>query len=222
MLGTLGFCAAALAFVAYADSSVKIAKKTRFKVKPYGWAYIIAGLANLVWAVGTLTGNNTIEAFVLVGDGLIMVSTVLLLWAIVPAKYTSLASTAAAVMLAGALAWRAMDSGPNPILRDGILAFNTPRLFGAFLAIVLLVVWVRANLRFYQDVVLPKLTNDTLRFAYFVPNVLAFMGISGFLFAQKSITIVVGFTMVIMAFLALTSLNYAVRNMIQQGVSHGK
>lgn len=222
MLGTLGFCAAALAFMAYAYSSTKIAKKSPFGVQTYAWAYTVAALASIVWAAGTLAGNGSLETFVLVGDGLIMVATVLLLRTLVPAKHANLASIGAAVALAGALVWRAMDSGENPVMTDNILLFNTPRLFGAFLALVLLFVWVRSNMRFYQEVVLPAFKSDALRYTYFVPNVLAFMGISGFLFAEKSLTVVVGFTMVVMAFFALAGLNYAVVKLVHKGVSHAK
>ncbi len=222
MLGTLGFCAAALAFMAYAYTSTKITKKSHFQIQTYSWAYTVAALASIVWAAGTLAGDGSLETFVLIGDGLIMVATVLLLRTIVPAKYVNPATVGAIVALAAALAWRAMDSGQSPVMDDNILLFHTPRLFGAFLAIVLLVVWVRSNMRFYQEVILPALKNDAFHYTYFVPNVLALMGISGFLFAEKSLTIVVGFTMVVMSFLALAGLNYVVVKMARKGISHAK
>ena len=221
MLGTLGFCAAALAFLAYAYSSGKIANKPQFAIKSYRLAYMAAGIASLIWAVGTLAGNSTLEAFVLAGDAFIMAATVLLLRTVVPAKDANLASGAVAIVLAGALFWRAVDSGADPVLRDNILVFNTPRPFAAFLAIVLLLIWVRANVCFYRKVVASTLKSDVLRYSYFIPNIMAFLGISSFLFAERSLTIVLGFATVIVAFLILTGFNYAVVSAVRKGAHHG-
>lgn len=223
MLGTIGFSAAALVVVLYGLSSTKLQKKgTDSRMKVYGSAYLVAALAFLAWAVGTQGSDSTLQASVLVGDGLLMVSTLLLLWTLAPAKYATILTTIAAVVSVLAVIYRAQVSGPDPIMRDSILVFNTPRAFGAFLALVLLLVWLRANMHFYERVVEKVVHTNLLRPSYFAANVLGFMGVSGFLFARKTVTIITSFTMVALAFATMAALNYIALRGIQKGVRHAR
>lgn len=221
MLGTLGFSVAALAFAAYGYTSWLFGKNQNFRLRSYSTAYYAAALGALCWMIGTLIDGN-LEVWVLLGDAFIMLSTVLLVRTLVPVKSVDVATYGSTAVLAAALLWRAMDGGVNPVLRDSVLVFNTPRLFGVFLAIVLLVVWVRANMQFYQLVVLPKARVDFFRTSYFAANVVGIVGVSAFLFARKSATIILGFTMVILTFLTLTALNYQVSRDVRKVVPNAK
>jgi hypothetical protein len=220
MLGTVGFSAAALIFAAYAATSSGLGKKAgRFDIQSYVWAYGMAVLAFVSWGVATLLDEGLLLPAVLVGDIFIMASSVLLLRIQLPDKNRNLYLFVAIVLFGAALAYRAL-SEPGPVMRDSVLAFNTPPLFAALLAVVLLAVWVRSNLRFYSQVVQRAMPLPVLRTSYVTSNVMAFIGICGFLFARKWETTVLSFSMVVLAFATLTALNHVAKQSAQKGVSH--
>ena len=222
MLGTVGFGAATLVFLAYGLTAHKYAtKEASFQLKTYSLAFIITALACAVWAVGTRL-DSALESFVLVGDALLLVASILLVRNVSPPKQTNLYTSLVVGLSVCSLIYRAVSGGQGPIMRDGILVFYTPRIFGVFLITLLLAVWVRANMKFYAQVIRPTIKGVSLQSSYFAANMLGAIGVSGFLFARKPVTIVISFSMLVLAYLTLSALNYVALKPDAKGVVDAK
>jgi hypothetical protein len=221
MLGTLGFTAAAVAFLAYGITAHKIAKGADFNRDDYLYSYILTALGCLVWAAAVLAGHNTL-AFVIVGDALLLVASAYLLNTLFSRKLTLPYILAGTLLLYVLLTIRLTGGGAEPIIRDGILIFNTPRLFGFLLGVLLLVVWVQSNMNFYRKVIDKKLPG-LLRSAYFSANILGFISVISFLMARHDLTIITAFGLLVSTFALMAGLNYYVGSLpIRKVVKHAK
>lgn len=220
MIGTIGFIIASLAFLAYGFTSYKLAKhKNNFDRKSYFVAYILVATACVVWGVGIHLEQILLNNAVILGDCLLFGATIALLVTTVK-KAEKVPAIITGILVFGLLLWvRLLSVVNNPTIIDGILVFNTPRIFGGLLSIAILIVWVKANMHYFTEVIDKKL-QPILRPSYFSMNVLGFISVTGFLFARKSLTIIVSFSMLVGCFVLLSLLNYYVLN--TKGEIHGK
>lgn len=222
MLGIIGFLSAAIAFSLYGYSSFKLSKKSKnFDHTNYFWAYQLTALACIVWAFSIQGSILNLASGVLIGDMLLLLASVLLLTTLFKP------SQELAIMAIGSLTslvviyLRINSSELDPIIRDGILVFNTPRLFGAILAIVLVLIWLKANMNFYERAISPKIS-QLLRPQYYTSNLLGLIGVVGFLIARKNLTIVLSFSLIVLVFLFLLLLNNYVLSLPKKVVRRGK
>lgn len=207
MLGTFGFFVAAIAFLAYGFSSYGLAStKHNFSRTNFLIAYILIATACLTWGVGVQLDIQQLKTAIYTGDALLLAACVFLLATTVK-KSQQLSVFILGVLTAGVLLFiRINTSVQDAFVRDGILIFNTPRIFGAILAVILLTVWVKANMNFFTTVI-DKNIQSALRPNYFAANMVAYIGVIGFLLARKNITISVSFAMIVLAFFCLVALN---------------
>ena len=222
MLGTFGFSAAAIAFFAYGFTSRKFALNDKvFLISEYTSAYYSAALACVFWAIGTRASGSELMKFVVLGDGFVLLASIFLFRVLLANKHRLYYTVLAIVIAIGALIYRSSVT-TLPIMKDGVLVFYTPRLFGAFLIVVLLAVWLRANMAFYDKLVNKAAKLSVFRTNFYATNLVGIIGVCGFLFAHKSITIAVSFSMLIVALLGLSALNYVILNPAKKEVNHAK
>lgn len=220
MIGSIGFFVASLAFLAYGFTSYKLAKhKQSFDRKSYLIAYILVATACAVWGAGIHLEQIVLNNAVILGDCLLFGATIALLVTSVK-KAEKIPAIITGILVFGLLLWvRLLSVAKNPTVVYGILVFNTPRIFGGLLSIAILIVWVKANMHYFTEVINKKL-QPILRPSYFSMNVLGFISVTGFLFARKSLTIIVSFSMLVGSFVMLSLLNYYILNL--KGATHGK
>lgn len=222
MLGTLGFTAAAVAFAVYGYYAHVLAERVPFQRTAYTFSYFLTAAACIVWAAAAL---GTIDTFSLVitGDALLLSATACLAYSLFPRKLSVPYIMAGAVVAFGLLFLRIANTGTEPFVRDGILVFNTPRVFGAVLGMILLVIWVRANMNFYNKVVDPRFPG-LFRASYFSLNLIGFTSAISFLLARKNLTIIVAFTLLVTSFAFLSALTRYVRSLkpFRKKVHHAK
>lgn len=217
MVGLIGFGIAALVIFLYAYSIDAFHGSTKtFDIKTYYIAYLCLAAALVIWAVGTQLRPSGLKAAVILGDILVLTTTVLLARIITPKKYLNQVTVAAGLVAIAALIYRAANL--HPVMKDGVLIFYTPRVFGALLILALLFVWLRVNNKLFDDVI-SKHRLAIERSTYFSSNFVGYIGVCGFLFARKSITIIVAFSMFIFSFLMLLVLNLYFKNMPARKVS---
>lgn len=221
MIGSIGFVLASIMFLAYGFSANKLAKpKKNFDHKSYFIAYIFVAIACLVWGLGMHLGKDLINQVVIVGDCLLFGAIIALVVTSAKKKEKVPALIVGIITFSLLLAVRLLSPSIDPVIRDGVLVFNTPRIFGTILSLAILIVWVKTNMAYFKEAVPAKL-QAILRPSYFSMNVLGFIGVTGFLFARKNLTIIVSFSMIVISFAVLTSLNYYVLS-LKKGAKHGK
>lgn len=210
MLGTIGLASASVAFGLYAYSSDRLLqhKSVKFASKnSYILAYCFAMLAAFFWTLATLLPSRKIMMALFFGDLMLMGTTLLLLNVLITKNKTILMSLAA--LTAGALLYfRFIVDTSVAVMNQGILVFNTPRPFGASLLVIFLVVWLTVNKRFYRAVTNKLPVRATLEQIYYSSNILALIGVAGFMFAKKKITITYSFSILILAYVCLVALNF--------------
>lgn len=221
MLGFVGFSLVALVVMLYSFSAKNLGTESRtFGLNLYYAAYLILTAALFVFAIGTQVSPENLKYFVVSGDVLVLISTILLARIITPKKYLNLVT--ALGVIAGALLvyFRAMDV--DSVMRDGVLVFYTPRWFGAVLVLVLLVVWLKVNIEFYKKIIVKNSDAEILEPYYFSANLLGYMGMGGFLFARKTLTIVFSFTMLGLSFLLMFLMNTYVPRLSGKGEDNAR
>jgi len=219
MLGTVGFVAAAIAFSLYGFSSFKLAEGTNYKRADYLIAYVITATACLTWAISIQVAGNLL-GWVIAGDVLLLVASVFMLNSFMTRKLTLPYLLVAGAIISGLLYLRLTSTVSDPVIRSNVLIFNTPRLFGSLLSLALLVIWVRANMRYFDTVVSPRLA--LLRPSYYSLNLFGFVSVVAFLMARKDITIIIAFTILVTSFVFLTILNYYVKSTLNPHDDKGK
>lgn len=223
MLGLIGFLVAALTFSLYGYSVQKYkTKKISFDLDYYSSAFALTAVGCVVWALGTQSSGSALEKYVLIGDLFLLAATTVLVWVLtkkIPYMIGAL------LVSAGALLYRAQVDFAQPVIRDSVLVFNTPRVFGTILLLAVLFVWLPVNMKFYSLYIRSKVTQDLLRPTYYTVNLISLVGLAGFLLARKQLTITMSFTTIIFGYLVLALLNITVRTQLAKstkGVHHGK
>lgn len=211
MLGTIGFSVAAITFFIFGYTSYQLAAhKPKYDRSGFLMAYTLITLACLVWAIGTQLASRYLHTSVLIGDLLLLMASTMLLVTTLPQKWHMVAMFGGALATLGLLLLRIKSSGAEPALINNVLIFNTPKAFGVLLVVILYFVWVRANMYFFAEVI-DKDLQVLLRPAYFSSNVFAFLGVSGFLFSRKDITVVTSFCIIVASFISLVMVNNYVK-----------
>lgn len=220
MIGSIGFFVASLAFLAYGLTSYRLAShKKSFDRKSYLIAYILVAGACISWGIGIHLEQILLNNAVILGDCLLLGATIALL-STSAKKSEKLPAIISGVFVFSLLIWvRLLSFTKNPEVINGVLVFNTPRLFGGLMSIAILIVWVRTNMYYFTEIIDKKL-QSFLRPSYFSMNILSFISVTGFLFARKNLTIIVSFSMLVFCFIILSLLNYYILH--QKGASHGK
>lgn len=221
MLGLVGFSIAALVFVLYGFSALQYKEKKGPSLGLYAGAFLLTAVACLIWAAGTQAEAASLETFVIVGDVFLLAASVILAKTLFT-KNSSLYLGLAALVAVGALLYRVNVDYTDPVMKEGVLVFYTPRIFGALLAATVLGIWLRANMQFYDQYVRKRLKLDVLRPMYFTANILSLIGLTGVMFARKSLTISLAFSMIVLGYLTMSALNLTVFNQTKKGVKHAK
>lgn len=203
MIGSVGFLSAAIVFYLYGYTAFKFKKNNvKFPFKPYLIAYGLISLAFLTWSLAFLFDSTVLLGVVLIGDILLFASSAFLLSTIVKKQMKSLIFIIATPVVATIVFLRAQYD-TAPVIQDGVLFFNTPRLFGFILAIIFWMIWLRANMRFHDSVI-----NGSTRTTYYSYNIIALISVSAFLLARKPNTIIFSFGTLIFAYALLSTMNY--------------
>lgn len=222
MLGSLGFIAAAVAFAAYGYYAYALAERVTFQRTVYTFSYFLTAAACIIWAAAALEAIDTFT-LVVTGDALLLSATACLAYSLAPRKITMPYIILGVAAAFGLLFLRIISTGVEPFVRDGILVFNTPRVFGAVLGMVLLTIWVRANMNFYTKIIDPRFPG-VFRASYFSLNLIGFTAAMAFLLARKNLTIIVAFALLVSSFAFLSALTYYVHGLkpLKKEAHHAK
>lgn len=232
MIGVISFVIAAMAFCIFAITSnnAKFRKISNLRIIPFANAYLIMMLASICWAYAIYKNKYEITlGSVLIGDFLIMMATLFLLESFVSQKRIKLVQSFAITIGSILLAFRLFIIRPDPTITNGILEFKTQFIVFVILAIILLIIWINANIRFGRSIIKfnaktnlqrnnitsTEKNNDFIappgRFlwpCWIISNVLLFVGFCSFMIAKNPIFIATGFFAIIISLVSMSTINY--------------
>lgn len=212
MLAAIGFITTGILVTVFADTFDRhVAKPYKLHIWQFSAAYYSLALALMIWGVASLTQDSQILRFaVLAGDGWILAGSVLLLSLVNYRKYyyeLLLVEVSLAITL---LCTRAVFYSPAPVVRDGLLYFNTQRPAAIAIGALFALVWLPVN------VLVAKLVTDRAKLTglnqlYTSLYVGAVLAALFFLGARRAAAVVVSFSGVALMFLLLIFSNLVVR-----------
>lgn len=212
-LATVGFISAGLFFIVFAYTFFSLTEKKLPKVlRHFSYAYISLASAFIVWGIAAFIGEQRIlNQSVTMGNILLLLSTFFLLnfyFADNKRKYPILGGWIILSVLF--LWWRVVYFFPQPVLLDGILVFNTPLPVSAVLGLIILSIWLPANLK-VAKVITEKLKKNELSFIYASVYVLATFAALLFLAAKTTLVIILSFAVLVISFIILIASNFLVQ-----------
>lgn len=222
MWGLIGFSFATAVFLLFGHTAyrVKIKKTDNFIIKHYVVGIVLAASACALWAATSLIGSASFTSVsIIVGDILLVLATLYLLnaWIDDDNRLPAIIGVGMAGILL--VLARIFIFKPDAYILDGVLVFNTPRVLAIVLIAMLFSIWFYANYRFYS-IVAPRVKSvSNYAQSTFFLNVMALVGISGFLVARKPFTIVASFVLFVVAYAVLSLFNYIASKGV---VVHGK
>jgi hypothetical protein len=216
MLGIIGFLAAGIIFVAYANSLQARVKKVKgirrdSLVAAYAWL----GAACFLWAVGIALGNDFLQSSVIAGDVAVLASTALLADSVVAEQYRRPAVYGYALAAAAFIGLRVFWYLPNAAIINGVLVFNSPKVIAAVFGALILGAWLPLNL--YIGRRLNVHYPAPMQSAYSLAFIVAALSTLLFLSSRHPGTLVVTFAALCCAFASLIGIN-----MIGERLTHGK
>ena len=211
MIGFVGFIAATVVFALYSLSVLNNQKhiKKGFDTATYALGYVMVSLACMSWAIAAVVDNsNYFSAAIAAGTGLLLLATVLFMTALLnkPKPILVVSILAVAVML---FAYRVVVSGISATMENSVLVFNTPVAFGVVLIALFVTVWLGASKKYYSTLLKSSRYQASLYSMFYALNILALIAVSGFLFAEKQLTIIISFSFLVLAYIALSVIGYA-------------
>ncbi len=156
MLGSLGFLLTALILFLFAYTFDRLVKKDDPTLRPFGFAYLLIGLAFLMWGFLSLANaQSSLAHSVLIGDVLIFAATTASLLILVPKHWQRIMVLAAAAVTLMVMYIRIKYYYPDPFFLNGILYFNIQHPI-AILISVAVVGWLPACMKAAQTVTTRK------------------------------------------------------------------
>lgn len=148
MLASLGFLTAALLLLLFAYTFDNLIKKGDEDLKPFALAYTLVALAFLIWGLLVLTNAQAaLPRSVLIGDGVLLTASICAAYTFMPAKRKNPFAIAAVIAAAALLYLRARYYYPAPVLKDGVLFFNTQRPVEILLSATVILAWLPACMK---------------------------------------------------------------------------
>jgi len=153
MLAIFGFVFSGLCFLTFAYTLRSVVmKKTGLDLDLFSFAFYALGLAFLIWGVAASVGQGDfLNLSVIIGEGLILAASIaLLLQSVTANRQTWLVTSSVAA--AALLYARVTYFYPNPVISDGIVIFNMPRVIFAVLGLIIILVWLPACIRVAKQI----------------------------------------------------------------------
>ncbi|MBI1857029.1 hypothetical protein HY003_01270 [Candidatus Saccharibacteria bacterium] len=203
MLAALGFTTTGILFGIFAYRLRVLQQKQNLSViNNFAAAYILLGLAFLIWGAVSIVGDLDLLALsVIAGDALLLAATILMsniLFAKHRRKHLFVYGLAAAGV--SLFLVRAFFFYPMPFMTDGILFFNSQRLVSFTITFAFLMIWLPVNLRMAT-----MLTQKTPSLAklYSYMYTTATLAAVIFILAKAPMTVALSFTAISVSFLML-------------------
>ena len=213
MLAVGGFAIAGLLFLAYALTFKDAFKSAKLHVmSDYAYAYMTMAFGFFGWALAAATNQVTVlKVSLIFGNAMFLLATFFLLQVFLPQKNRATYNVLISIALLGLFAYRALFSPISPYLQDGILYFNSSQLVSLFLILVVALVWLPSNARL--AILIATATNTQKKVGlYRILYIIATVSTVIFLSAQRAITVVASFGMLIVVFAVLIYLNVLIKN----------
>lgn len=224
MLGVIGFLALALVigiyvYTCYANYNLVPLREKRLFVS----AYILLGLASLVWAATFFVNAEVVAPLVFASDVMLIVGTGCMLGVVFdiarPRVFAPLVVTGASI-----LTIRAFVMPPSAYVADGLLFFNLSQVEALAFGLVFLSAWLPATIKIiHLALQSPRLLPFRNVVSYLFISVILMTGF--FLTARRPIMIVISFASIIILFALLAGVNVALKRIEKprkrHGVSHG-
>lgn len=207
-MGVIGLILTGVALLLYGFSSYKCTKPGKhYDRKSYLLGHVLFASAFFVWGLGLLTHTNSLNNVIIFGDILIFGAIITLLLTLVEPKEKVPAIITGIISFSLLLWIRLISVTIEPTIKNGILVFNTPKMFGIILLIALFIVWIRTAIYYFETNFNKKL-RASLRSVYIIANLIGFVSVACIVLLPTSSAITASLAMLILSFSILTYLNY--------------
>lgn len=212
MWGFFGFGTAALVFALFAIVSNKVILKPKetFGIKQFSYAFVLMVGAFAGWAFACVFGDGySLLPSLVVGDILLIAASFLMLDAYVSPKFRLYTRLLSLLVAAVFFYYRFDYFDANPVMQNSVYIFNTPRVLAVFLAFIFAGCWLVSNLKFGKIIFNLNKKYSDFWTIYYVANIFAFVGFSGFIIARRPITVIISFGIIVFSYLTMASVTYA-------------
>lgn len=139
MLASFGFLLTAIVLFLFAFTFDKVVKKDDRNLRSFGFAYLLIGVAFLMWGfLGLANAQSSLAHSVLIGDVLIFAATTAALLILVPKKWQHIMVLSAATCTLIIMFIRIKYFYPDPFILNGILYFNIQHPIAILISVVVL------------------------------------------------------------------------------------
>jgi hypothetical protein len=220
MLATFGFCVVAIFFAIFAFTfRSMVANRVLVGLRRFSYSYYLLALAFVIWAAASANGSGQVLQWsVVVGDGLLLLATFLLLDIVIGPRFRPVWIPLSLVAIAALLYVRIAFFFPNPYLTDGVLVFNAQTPVATALAVAFAFIWLPINAH-----VARKVANETglsaLWMTYLVIYSSAAVGAVVFLSARRPVVVILSFLAIGACFTVLIASNFLVKKMVESNGS---
>lgn len=220
MYAMLGFGVAGILFLIFALSfNNKVVKGLKLDLSSFVYAYACLAAAFFGWAMAPVFGSQEIlVTSLIVGNALFLLGTIFMLRVIVSKKIRHMVVNIAGLIAASLFAIRIFATHTDPYMDHGVLVFNSSQIVSVTLALLVVAIWLPANISVAKKVVAATKMPD-LGPTYTMLYIFAALSSVIFLAARKPLVIALSFTMLIAVYVALIWSNYIAKYAKE---SHGK
>lgn len=213
---TLGFTIAGILFLVHSLSFIKLPndilkKELRF----YSFAYLPLSLTFIIWGLLTYFNTTLLAPSIIVGNALLLVSTLIMLLFLFSKKSRSVKIF---VFIIGLLLsvifiwWRINYFFPTPYMLNGILLLDTQRPVSILWALIFIIIWFPACIKaakiISKNILRPEL-NYVYSFIYIISTLSAILFIS----AQTPTLAVITFVMLFLSFSMSLYSNFMIKTL---------
>jgi hypothetical protein len=210
MLAEFGFLAIGVCFAAFAYTfKIYVLDKTGLKLIQFSYAYFCLALAMITWGVAVAIGGDRLLAnSVFLGDFFIISGTVFMLDLLMGERNLLFTILGAAALLA-LFDIRTTHYAAHPHMANSVLLFDTPTPVAIGLGLIVLLIWLPANIR-VAKMVTHKIKQDSITSLYSYIYIAATIFALLFITARRQLTVVISFIALGLCFALLLASNVLV------------
>jgi hypothetical protein len=212
MLATWGFISTGIFFAIFALTFRGIVLKyTPLRLNSFTYAYAALAAAFVLWGVAAAINDpGFLATSVLIGNGLILLGTICMIDLVLPPSRRTAGLALAGATAVALFAARAYAYVPEPVMRDGILIFQTQAPVAAVLGLLFLCVWLPVNIRVARQVT-HAIKQDTISQIYSYMYMTATVAALVFLGSRRPTAVVLSFVAITICFALLIGSNILVK-----------
>ncbi len=209
-LAAIGFTTTGLLFAVFAYSFYSLTNtKVQAILKSFSYSYFSLSLAFICWGLAALANNqNILNLSVLGGNVLLLLTTFFLSNILLPRdkKYKILGLTGVIFLSLLFLWWRITYFPPHPLIVNGILLFNTQPPVALTLSLIILSIWLPANIK-TAFLISEKIKIDGFSYIYSSVYVMATVAAIIFISARTIPVLILSFVGILVCFAMLVFSN---------------